>query len=126
MKKRKWQRTNDKQGHAPNFEILCRFCKVPMILRYSQLISKKKGKPYAVTEATNQQAWKCARCGWWTMFNINHEITGYSEKSELKYMKKVFKLRGNNTFYLPTTKEWIDENEEIRKQLESLGYVGGR
>lgn len=125
-KKRKWKRTNDIQGHAPNFEINCRFCKVPMILRYSQLISKKKGRPYAVTEVTDQQAWKCWKCGLWIQFNINHEITGHTEESELRYIKKIYNLRGKNTFYLPTTKEWVDENKEIEKQLEALGYVGGR
>jgi hypothetical protein len=125
-KKRAWARTNNIVGHKHNFEINCRFCGVPMILRYSQLLSKKMGGKYGVTEATNQIAMKCYKCGWWTIFNVNHEITGYSEKSELLYLKKILKLRKNKTHYLPTTDEWKDESEEVRRQLEVLGYVGGR
>jgi len=97
-----------------------------MILRYSQLISKKVGMKYAVTESTNQIAMKCWNCASWITFNINYEITGYSEESEHKYLQKILKLRNNKTLYLPTTQEWKDENKEIARQLETLGYFGGK
>jgi len=97
-----------------------------MILRYSQFISKKGGASYSVRESTNQIAMKCWRCGWWIPFNINHKITGYSEESEHRYLKKILKLRKNKRIYLPTTEEWSDEHPEVKRQLEALGYFAGR
>ena len=94
-----------------------------MTLRYSQLIAENIRK-LGVTEATNQIAMKCliGGCGNVIRFNINHEITGYSEKSEEKYINKIFKLRGNTALYLPSSKEWADESREIEKRLKALGY----
>ena len=124
--KRAWRRTNDIRAHAPTFEINCRHCRIPMILRYSQFISKKGGNSYAVMESTNQIAMKCERCGSWIPFNVNYTHTGYTEESEHKYLKKILKLRKGKRIYKPTTKEWKNESKEIAKQLETLGYFGGR
>ena len=94
-----------------------------MTLRYSQLITENI-KKLGVTEATNQIAMKCliGGCGNVIRFNINHETTGYSEKSEEKYINKIFKLRGNIALYLPKTEEWAKECELIEKRLKALGY----
>ncbi len=120
--KRAWVRTNDIRAHRPTFEIICRFHKIPMILRYSQFISKKGGNSYAVRESTNQIAMKCGICGSWIPFNINYAITGYTEESEHKYLKKILKLRKGKRIYLPTIKEWSDEHPEVKRKLEALGY----
>jgi len=44
-----------------------------------------------------------------------------------KYLKKVVKKYRNGYMrLLPSNDEWSDEDELIKKQLENLGYWGGR
>jgi len=60
--------------------------------------------------------YKCPGCGWFAGFELD---------GDTEYHKRVFEMRGNVHTITPT-KEELSENENIAKQLEGLGYFGGR
>jgi hypothetical protein len=57
-------------------------------------------------------------------YNISKTITKRPDEDE--YIHKIIDRRDGICLYLPPHEEWKKESEEIRRQLEALGYVGGR
>ena len=99
-----------------------------MFLRYSQLIIEGL-RLYGEDNVFDQQAWKCARCAWVQRFNIEERMVEEADHDNQEYLTKIYELRKEdgkeNGLYLPPIEEW-SEDEERRRQLEGLGYIGGR
>ena len=66
-------------------------------------------------EAGAQIAYKCPSCGYHIRFNI-------SDSKE--YIDKILEMRHGNTHHHDFEK--LGEDERVAKQLEGLGYFGGR
>ena len=109
----KWERTNDIAGHRPLFRVYCRFCDEDMVQRYSAVFAAPN-LLHGFAEAGNQMAFKCQKCGSHIKFNI---------VDDREYMEKIQAIRGSGQHH--PISEW-EENEQIKKQLEALGYWGGR
>ena len=106
MAETRWEKTNNIYAYAPKFKIICRYCNVPLELRYSIIDDSMK-----VT-----MKYKCPKCGWFSGFEID---------DDREYQKKIFEMRGGVYTITPTVAEYM-ENEAIAKQLAGLGYWGGR
>lgn len=109
---KRWTRTDDIVGHVPLFKVECPFCEIPMTMRYSYLFPDGE-LIYGIFGAGNQVAYKCHSCGYHQRFNV---------EDDKEYIDSTLELRGGKTQYVPL-EEW-KQNEEIKKQLESLGYWG--
>ena len=69
-------------------------------------------------EGVNVLAYKCPRCAWFIQFFIVDEV---------EYIDEIIdKHRGGSYRFVPLCDDWSDENEEIGRQLEAMGYWGGR
>lgn len=115
----KWERTHDRNGHKPNFDLTCRFCGSPMIVRYSKVFTERD-MAYGIAGATHQIAMKCPACAWVCRFNV---------RDDQEYLNEIIAARDGHNMYVPPAVEWTDsdsDDEKIRRQLEALGYVGGR
>jgi len=86
-----------------------------MFLRFSQ-VYPDKSPTYFLKEPHFEMVYKCYVCGWLAYFAI---------LVEKDYALKILKLRNGVSVYVPPRSEW-EEHEGIKKQLEALGYVGGR
>ena len=102
----KWEKTNDEWGYRPTFEMKCRFCKVDMQARFSLVYGD-----YSMI-----LKYKCPSCGWFAEFDLD---------LDKEYQKWVFEARGKIQAITPKMDEFR-ENAEISRQLEGLGYWGGR
>ena len=111
-----WRRTNDIIGHEPLFDVKCRFCGSKMVLRYSHIIMKDVWS-WATSKPSNSLGFKCPKCAWYVRFYV---------EDEPKYLKKILDLRNGANLFYPRYKEWADEDKEIARQLQALGYWGGR
>ena len=100
----KYWKKKDVVGYEPINPIMCPRCGDEMVLRHSA--HHVTGHMYL--------SYKCPSCDRFLRF-VPSFICGY----DLKYMKKVFKQRGEKTFLVPVDK-WL-ENEKIKEKLESLG-----
>ncbi len=119
-----WERTNDMRGHVSKFDVLCYHCKlhgheIKMFLRYAY-ISPREDATQQVYGTLNQIEYKCKKCAWTTKFLV---------EDDQDYLKEVMDMREKggchrNLFYLKP-EQWA-EDEEMKKQLAALGYVGGR
>jgi len=107
-----WDRTDDELGHTPRFDIKCYFCGSAMTLRHatSHYHDKEECK-----RGLNQMCYKCSKCAWFVRFNVT---------DDKEYLQKLHEIRGKKG-HIPTIKEW-SEDEEIARQLEAMGYYGGR
>ena len=101
-----WEKTYDIYGYSPLFKMPCRYCDRELQLRFSIIY-----KDYSMI-----QKYKCPSCGWFAMFELDVDND---------YQKKVFERRGKEHTITPTVSE-LSEDEEIARQLEGLGYFGGR
>lgn len=116
-----WSRTNEIQGHEPNFPIHCFRCKeqdreMPMALRHSTVYTDTEESPSG--GGINAMAYKCPRCAWFITFHIIDDSD---------YIKRVLEdYRHGNQKLVPECDNWSEEHEEIGRQLEALGYYGGR
>jgi len=109
---KKWLRTHDIYGHKPAFKITCRFCKSKMVLRYSEVLPNRS-RMHGIEEGMNVMEYKCPRCASIRLFNvIEHQ----------DYLYETLDKRGGETLYLPPKEVWEQENEEIKKRLEAIGY----
>jgi len=110
-----WNRTDDIYGHKPEFEIKCRHCGQDMPVRHSTIAVQKTRGDEDV--ALNQICYKCKYCAWFITFTV---------EDSPRYLKRVVKKyrKGNNK--LVPVEDWTSDDEKIAKQLESLGYFGGR
>lgn len=114
----RWERTEDIQGHAPKFNIRCFRCDMPMALRHSVIADPKISLAADEDNDLNVMSYKCPRCAWFIRFNVI---------DKKRYLKKVIKkYRDGYRKFIPTCDDWSKEQEEIGKQLEALGYWGGR
>jgi len=87
-----------------------------MFIRYTQIIPDRD-RVLGVSEPVNQVAFKCPECAWVARFNV---------RDKKEYLEEIINRRNGRLLYLPPKDEWEKESEEIARQLESLGYVGGR
>jgi len=108
-----WERTNDEQGHKSLFEIKCKYCNIDLMFRGS-LIMKPKSKEQII--GMNKVGFKCKRCGFYRPF--------YVEDTK-EYLGKILKIRNDVSLFTPNWETW-SEDDEKRRQLEALGYIGGR
>lgn len=114
-----WERTFDRHGHKPKFEIKCRFCGGDMIVRYSKVFSDRDPL-YGVSGPTHQIAMKCPACAWVCRFNV---------RDDPEYLEVVINAREGKSLYVPPSEDWLDsdsDDEKIARQLAALGYIGGR
>jgi uncharacterized Zn finger protein len=109
-----WKRTGDVKAHEPMFPINCFHCGKEMSLRHTTLHFHDDGRDQ---NELNQVAYKCAECGWFVRFNVIDD-TSYLKEIHEKYRKK--------KVHTPSKEEWSDEDKEKARQLEALGYWGGR
>jgi len=113
-----WERTNDAQGHKPAFNIRCHFCDCPMALRHSVIFVGQNDDNEGKERNINQMSYKCPKCAWFVRFMV---------VDDAKYLRKVKnQYRFGLMPFLPTIDDWSEENEEIGRQLEALGYWGGK
>jgi hypothetical protein len=135
----RWDRTNDVQGHKPKWNIECVHCKytvdnpwmalkyiwyyffnkqrlkpMPMALRHSTLTGDKDSEG----RDANIMCYKCPRCAWFITFYVMDDSSYLSEIRD--------KYREGYRKFIPSIDDWSDESEEIARQLEALGYFGGR
>ena len=114
----RWYRTEDIQGQAPNFNIRCFHCDMPMSLRHSVIEKPSWGLDADEENNLNIMSYKCSRCAWFIRFYV---------LDKERYLKKVIKkYRGGYRKFIPKGDDWSEEGREIRKQLSILGYWGGR
>jgi len=105
-----WKRIKGIEGHAPikkSLKLVCKYCNIPLTLRYSVVFNVI---PF------NELGYKCKRCGYFQRFDI---------LEELEYINEVIKRRDGEATYIPPLEEW-SEDDETARQLEGLGYFGGR
>ncbi len=108
-----WSRTDDEIGHVPEFEVKCFHCGDKLTLRHST-IHYHPEESHAT--GLNQACYKCPTCAWFVRFNVI---------DDREYLEKVHEIRGRRG-KIPSKSEWSEENEDIARQLEALGYFGGR
>jgi len=111
--KKAWEETGDIQGHKPAFEMECKYCGINLDFRMSNLMKTKSPN---VDWGVNELGYKCKRCGFYQRFFV---------EAKLDYLDKILKLRKGNFHYFPPFEEWEEDDEKAR-QLEALGYYGGR
>ena len=102
----KWKRVDTIWGYEPTFEPKCRYCGIPLQARFSVIYDD-----YSLLAK-----YKCPSCGWFSGFEID---------GDKEYHKEVFEKRGKVHTITPTVEE-LSEDEGIKRQLEGLGYFGGR
>jgi len=108
-----WKRTNDYIGHTPLFDVFCKYHKEDeMFMRYSQLVPKHL-EFSRLAGQKNQVEYKCMKCGWVARFFIDEDE---------EYLDKVKGWRIQRGL---SEHQW-EEDEEKKKQLQTLGYLGGR
>jgi hypothetical protein len=107
-----WEQTHDESGHKPSFAVKCFHCGEELVLRHST-IHYHQDENHAV--GLNQMCYKCPKCAWFVRFNVI---------DDKEYLEEVHEIRGKRG-KVPSKDEW-SENEEIARQLEGLGYFGGR
>ena len=119
-----WEKTNDLRGHKPKFAIICYHCKQngyheEMFLRYSYM-APRDDHINEIYGCLNQLEYKCKKCAWTTKFLVETSggyLSGIMDKRE--------KAGYHRHLYHQEPGEWA-EDKEIEKQLQALGYVGGR
>lgn len=109
-----WERTNDIEAHKPKFPIKCFHCGTEMSLRHTTLHFHDDGKN---RNELNQVAYKCTNCGWFVRFNVIDDTP---------YLKEISENFRTKRSHHPSKEEWSDEDKETARQLEALGYWGGR
>lgn len=118
-----WKETNDARGHKPDFAIKCYHCKANgydenLFFRYSY-IAPLDDHTQLTFGNVNQIEYKCSRCG-----NIAKFLPTMSEEYHKSIMERR-KKAGFGALYYMSPDEW-KEDKEIERQLEALGYAGGR
>jgi len=108
-----WDRVDGAEAHEPKFRVGCFHCGDELTLRHSTLAYKDEGSEFGV----NQACYKCSGCGWFIRFNV---------VDETEYLKEIREKCREKKSLVPDNKKWSDEDEEIGRQLEALGYWGGR
>lgn len=111
-----WKKSNNEMGYTPTFDIKCYFCGSEMFPRLSLMEVEGKGDSIHSVTLAFKIAYKCAKCAWLVTFQIT---------TENEYWTKTLLLRGNRMLYYPPLEVW-NEEKSIRRQLEGLGYFGGR
>ena len=110
----KWVQTNDIYAHSPTFPIICGHCGSKMMLRYTEILPHR-GRVGRINEGVNNMAYKCPRC---------HVMYKFFIPDDTAYLvRTIDKFRDGFGLYLPPKSEWEKENEEIKKRLETLGYM---
>lgn len=86
-----------------------------MLLRFSEIAfdDKIRGSKTCI----NHICYKCPVCAWIVRFDVGDDED---------YLFSVLKMRGNAMHFQPDASEWIGESEKMARQLEGLGYFGGR
>ena len=107
----KWERTNGPDGYRPKFPITCRYCEGPMVMRFSEA-DFDKGRP-----PQNHIGYKCPECAWIARFEI---------QDDKEYLLETVRRRGGALHFVPDMDAMGGDDERIAKQLEALGYMGGR
>ena len=140
-----WKRTKDAYGHEPKFKVMCFRCGKEMPLRHSYISVEDEDEPISI----NQMSYKCKYCAWFITFNVKDDGK-YLQKVMKKYRARdvgcpVCKGKGHfhtgdidtgkivdelnkvmGTKKLVPVEEWTNEDAEVKRQLEALGYYGGR
>ena len=115
----KWERTNDKYGLKPRFNIICHHCKVPMFLRNSELLHDKlKRYGFVRLEPILSVRYKCIPCAQVYFFVISRP------HMDTDYWNEVLKWRDMQPLFIPPMAEWSDD-AKIQQKLKDLGYLGG-
>ena len=113
-KKEMWEKTHDAQGLKANFKIVCFRCKEEMLYRNSLMGSETLGgNTYNSSIMVFRVCFKCPHCRMVEVFYIPVERVYYAE---------VLDYRKGRVVHYPPIAQW-EENEIVRKRLESLGYV---
>lgn len=113
-----WKRTYDVHGHSSLFKIKCLHCKTKMVLRHSNCIPYKHLPLFGEGNAVNIASYKCQNCA---------SVQRFFIIDERAYLESVVKdYRRGNQYFIPTKEEWSREDTEIARQLQVLGYFGGR
>jgi len=110
-----WKRTDDAYGHEPMFPVKCRHCGQEMPIRHSTIAFGKVKDDEQVS--VNQVCYKCKYCAWFITFTV---------EDSARYLKHILKKYRKGNKKLVPVEDWTNDDEEIAKRLESLGYFGGR
>jgi hypothetical protein len=102
----KWEKTGDIYGYRQTFAIPCRYCQTELQMRFSIIYE----------DCSFIVKYKCPACGWFAVFE---------PEADKEYLKGILAMRAGQNTITPTVKE-LSEDKEIERQLESLGYFGGR
>ena len=108
-----WERTDNAFGHKPKFEVSCAHCGAKMVVRHTRLMLETD----RTSLPANVMCYKCPNCAWLVTFEITDTV---------QYLRRVAKLRHGALFLVPDTEVWASEDDEIARQLEGLGYFGGK
>jgi len=87
-----------------------------MVVRHTGIFLHKFVPVWGAGIGINMISYKCSQCA--------HVIRFYVP-DEMEYLKKIYDMRGG-TWYIPSVEEWSEEDEEVGRQLQALGYFGGR
>ena len=101
-----WEKSYDIYGYKPLFNMPCRYCGAELQMRFNIIY-----KDYSMV-----LKYKCPTCGWFALFEID---------KDKDYQKAVYEKRGKVHTITPTVDE-LNEDKNIARQLEGLGYFGGR
>lgn len=110
-----WRRTNDIMGHEPLFDLVCYHCGSPMFLRHSTTSVLDEDDEDEKRLEMNCMCYKCPTCAWFVRFDV---------RDKTKYINEILDKRQGQVKLIPLD-DWM-EDTEIKRQLESLGYVCGR
>ena len=108
-----WERTENAIGHRPKFEVKCFHCGTKMVVRNTKLLLDAE----KIQLPANIMRYKCPNCAWL----VDFEVTDTPQ-----YLRRVARFRHGATFLVPDTEVWASEDEKIARQLEGLGYFGGK
>ena len=86
-----------------------------MVVRHSTIVTSKIKKDEDV--AMNQMCYKCKYCAWFIAFMV---------EDSPRYLKHVVKKHRKGNSKLVPVDDWTSDDEKVAKQLEALGYFGGR
>jgi hypothetical protein len=87
---------------------------MPLALRHSNIMVNDDA---SVSLGLNRMCYKCPNCGWFITFMVTESSC---------YLKRILEdVRKGNNLFVPTTDDWSEESDLIKKQLEGLGYWGG-
>jgi hypothetical protein len=106
MAEPKWKKTDDMMGYCPTFLIPCRYCGVGLQMRFSIIYE----------DCSFIVKYKCPACGWFAVFE---------PETDKEYLKGILAMRAGQNTITPTVEELV-EDKAIKRQLEGLGYFGGR